>query len=220
MLSKHAFEFFRVVPARLTIFLFKSINDRNSLFAFGRIFPQAIIVPCMWTSDVFTSAKGIFDKYLGSSFCIVLQRVFGYQNGVKLSVSSKSLRSSNVCKRTEQWWRILTVDLSLAEFYSNKEKKKEYCKTRKLSDSIYFTISFLAGHKKPVKSSNMPGKWRFGYENYVTGKQLSQTPKGMTVKGDTSAVKYFSSFGQCLLSNCFGPEVDSNYTVHWIVRNV
>ena len=112
------------------------------------------------------------------------------------------------------------MDLSLAEFYSNKEKKKEYCKTRKLSDSIYFTISFLAGHKKPVKSSNMPGKWRFGYENYVTGKQLSQTQKGMTVKGDTSTVKYFSSFGQCLLTNCFGPEVDSNYTVHWTVRSV
>lgn len=88
MLSKYAFEFF-VVPARLITCLFKSINDRNSLFAFGGIFPQAIIVPCMWTSDVFTSAKGIFDKYLWSSFCIVLQRVFGYQNGVKLSFSSK-----------------------------------------------------------------------------------------------------------------------------------
>ncbi|CAH3169573.1 unnamed protein product, partial [Porites evermanni] len=37
-------------------------------------------------------------------------------------------------------------------------------------------------HKKPVKSSNMPEKWRFGYENYVTSKQLSQTQKGMTVK--------------------------------------
>jgi len=71
----------------------------------------------------------------------------------------------------------------------NKEKKKQYCKTRKVSDSIYVTISFPASHKKPVKSSNMPGKWGFGNENYVTaGKQLSRTQKGVTVKGDTTTV--------------------------------
>lgn len=44
----------------------------------------------------------------------------------------------------------------------------------------------------------MPEKWRFGYENYVTSKQLSQTQKGMTVKGDTSKKNISAVLGDVL----------------------